>query len=407
MRKNKKIILVLIFFLVFILFLGSFIFQISKEKRGQISKFEKTKPLITIPKGREVYEIAQEENVYPRFLKAIVDPLDVKPGDIQKYEVILADRVDISKVVAYIERDSGTTTLELKKAFQGPLSEKDLNQRYVVRNNILQINNPKNTNRFVFAQTENLQKFIYQGEWVVTDTHSKTYRTKIVAINRKGEKNQITLTWTDPCTPPPCGNWTVDGSCVFSITNGVENGNVTGFDAAYTVTLNAPFIVNNGYSITINNGGSFAIGTGGQIVFNEIYVRDADGDGYGLSNDQRAGSAAGYVARALKCAYDCYDANSLANPGQTNYFTVHRGDGSFDYNCSGAIEKAGVRWNNDSYQGHPSHCEWWISGFDWDVTNWSCGAGPYGYCSESNCQHYCAQDGNVCTNGCAFYIGCH
>jgi hypothetical protein len=228
MRKNKKIILILSLFLILLLFLGSFIFQNLKEKSGQISKLEKTKPLVAIPKGREVYEIAQEENVYPRFLKAIINPLDVKPGDIQKYEVILADRVDISKVVAYIERDSGTTTLELKKAFQGPLSEKDLNQRYVVRNNILQINNSKNTNRFVFAQTQNLQKFFYQGEWKVTDTHSKTYRTKIMAINIKGEKNQITLTWTDPCTPPPCGNWTVDGNCGFSITNGVENGNVTG-----------------------------------------------------------------------------------------------------------------------------------------------------------------------------------
>ena len=36
---------------------------------------------------------------------------------------------------------------------------------------------------------------------------------------------------------------------------------------------------------------------------------------------------------------DCYDANSLANPAQTAYFTVDRGDGSFDYDCSGTEEK--------------------------------------------------------------------
>jgi hypothetical protein len=36
---------------------------------------------------------------------------------------------------------------------------------------------------------------------------------------------------------------------------------------------------------------------------------------------------------------DCYDSNPAVNPGQTAYFTTHRGDGSFDYNCSGAEEK--------------------------------------------------------------------
>lgn len=36
---------------------------------------------------------------------------------------------------------------------------------------------------------------------------------------------------------------------------------------------------------------------------------------------------------------DCYDNNAAANPLQTNYFTVHRGDGSFDYNCDGVENK--------------------------------------------------------------------
>jgi hypothetical protein len=37
--------------------------------------------------------------------------------------------------------------------------------------------------------------------------------------------------------------------------------------------------------------------------------------------------------------FDCYDNNPLANPAQTGYFTVDRGDGSFDYDCSGAEER--------------------------------------------------------------------
>ena len=35
---------------------------------------------------------------------------------------------------------------------------------------------------------------------------------------------------------------------------------------------------------------------------------------------------------------DCYDQNPDARPNQTLYFTTHRGDGSFDYNCNGAEE---------------------------------------------------------------------
>ena len=32
---------------------------------------------------------------------------------------------------------------------------------------------------------------------------------------------------------------------------------------------------------------------------------------------------------------DCYDGNYYARPNQTADFTMHRGDGSFDYNCDG------------------------------------------------------------------------
>ena len=32
---------------------------------------------------------------------------------------------------------------------------------------------------------------------------------------------------------------------------------------------------------------------------------------------------------------DCYDSNSEARPNAERYFATHRGDGSFDYDCSG------------------------------------------------------------------------
>lgn len=37
---------------------------------------------------------------------------------------------------------------------------------------------------------------------------------------------------------------------------------------------------------------------------------------------------------------DCYDQNANARPGQLSYFTVSRGDGSFDYDCSGTTSSS-------------------------------------------------------------------
>ncbi len=35
---------------------------------------------------------------------------------------------------------------------------------------------------------------------------------------------------------------------------------------------------------------------------------------------------------------DCYDANANAYPGAVTYYNIHRGDGSFDYNCNGVSD---------------------------------------------------------------------
>ncbi len=66
--------------------------------------------------------------------------------------------------------------------------------------------------------------------------------------------------------------------------------------------------------------------------------RDADGDGYGMSTSylvNQCTCSAGYST--LK--NDCYDSNANARPNQAGYFGVHRGDGSFDYNCNGTTDK--------------------------------------------------------------------
>jgi len=78
------------------------------------------------------------------------------------------------------------------------------------------------------------------------------------------------------------------------------------------------------------------------------YYADTDGDGYGNPSVTQSSCTApsGYVANSS----DCYDASANARPGQVAYFSVNRGDGSFDYNCNGASDRGNnVRTANYTY----------------------------------------------------------
>lgn len=70
-----------------------------------------------------------------------------------------------------------------------------------------------------------------------------------------------------------------------------------------------------------------------------LWYQDSDGDGFGNSAASILGCAnkkpTGYVADKT----DCYDNNPNAKPGQTQWFTANRGDGSFDYNCDATQEQ--------------------------------------------------------------------
>jgi large repetitive protein len=75
------------------------------------------------------------------------------------------------------------------------------------------------------------------------------------------------------------------------------------------------------------------------------WYEDTDGDSYGdaSSTTPACFQPSGYVADDT----DCYDNNSSAYPGSSAYHTSNRGDGSFDYNCSGS---------NDNQYGSYSPC---------------------------------------------------
>ena len=69
----------------------------------------------------------------------------------------------------------------------------------------------------------------------------------------------------------------------------------------------------------------------GDCCSSYCYV-DSDGDGYAPSSGSKTCRASAALAGT-----DCYDSNVNVYPGQTAYFSAHRGDSSFDYDCSGDL----------------------------------------------------------------------
>lgn len=366
-----------------------------------------------ITASASVYSVTSSNN--PGFVMVVIDPLDVHPGDIQKMFVEVKDETGVSSVLAEIEQDHGTTTVPLK------LVSGDAKDGF------------------------------WYGEWKVEDTHAKMYHTIFTAFNEKGEKNYMTMAWSDPCSGVPNGgSGTLTASCTVSGVEGVDGGtlNLNGF----TLTINSggTFAFNSGQSVTIN--GTIAIGSGGQLRQTNLWYLDSDLDQYVSSlkvaqDTQPAGGSirvdggtitvtgVSYYGRDAttcpqftacngqrSCSFvfsyacpgdpavgtpkwlsynwtcsnwpgktasgfnpaeasgstvsmtcynppnsDCYDSSSTVNPVQTAYFTVHRGDGSFDYNCSGSAD-----------QQYPNYfwCDVDIGSYAgyWDTTVPACGA---------------------------------
>lgn len=101
--------------------------------------------------------------------------------------------------------------------------------------------------------------------------------------------------------------------------------------------------------------------------------------------------AAGALRDSASAPLDCYDANANAKPGSTVCPTTHRGDGSFDYNCSGTTTAC----NGPYYTYHAcanlsleEECNQWdencrtncvATGYNYTYVSGavSCGAGGY------------------------------
>src|SRR3989338_6157653 len=298
------------------------------------------------PESR-IYKIQTEKS--PKFLDSKIEPYDVHVGDTQNMTLIIEDANEVKSVIAEIKHDLGSDEVRLK-----------------------------------LVKSDG-KKSVWFGQWEVKNTHSATYHTTFTAIDKSGNNNSITLAWTDPCTVPISGTWTVDGNCIMSGVNGVEEGDII-VPADFTITIDtsATFVFNPTRKIMLS-GGSIAIAPESSIKKTKLwaldadndhfagttnlvasdsspgasYVRkstlnavsadcndadiskwrlgyfDSDGDGYGAGSQVCVGNDIKYVDNSQ----DCYDSSFIVNPPQTNYYTTNRGDGSFDYNCDGTASK--------------------------------------------------------------------
>lgn len=290
---------------------------------------------IVLPQGRQVYSVAQAAEVWPKILETHIDPPDVHVGWTQTLEVIVQSPQPVKSVIAKIGHDAGTDEVRLDLVEQ--VSKLEVEPAFQVASNgkvVLPSNAGVALVEKAHAQQE-YPKYLYRGKWVVHDTHDTFYRTTFIATDDAGATNQVDMAWSDACGIPKSGDFTLSSPCTISGADGVEAGNLV---VNSSLTLNADFGYNSGKGITIGTG-SIIICNGCRLLETNLWYTDVDGDGYpgGTAVTLSVSNPGGKVRRyAANASTDCYDSNSDAFPGQTAFFTGDRGDGSFDYDCSGA-----------------------------------------------------------------------
>ena len=287
------------------------LFQSSKVQSVQTkTNSQTTSRRSAAASGRQTYSIMAAHRS-PNFTKAIIDPEDVKLDQKQTMTVYVSDdKASIVEVIAEIETDKG----KIKE----PLKLKSGTDR----------------------------DGIWEGSWIVKDTHDTTYVTVFKAKNNLGETGEARLSWTDPgcgCTGTAC---TISASCTISGVDGADGGTFeihTILGGGVTIAAGGTLIAGalyywGSYGVLVKNDDTGVVNINST---NTICMTDADSDNYPANTTQIANCTSGrrrYLMSSITTT-DCYDSNANARPGQTNWFTTQRGDSSFDYNCVNGQEK--------------------------------------------------------------------
>jgi hypothetical protein len=324
------------------------------------------------------FRVANSKDSKIKFWEGSITPLKVHPGDTQSMRIVVSGVNGIKNVIAEIETDNGTTTVELKKT--GTVSFRDLDPRFAEvmvndKNELIMLNkeeakerrlafiaseetNSSSSVKIAKASETNDEKEVFEGSWLVKDTSVRDYITIFRAEDSDGNKNSLTLAWSDPCLlsdgitnwPLKDVNISTNQSCPISQVYGIENGNIE-LDEGATISIGSSgkLVFNPGKGITMDGGSIAFTGTGGSFGKGYLWALDADHDGYtGVETrqvtDTTTSPGTDWIRQKdlTSAANDCYDSNANVKPGQTAYFANARPDnGSFDYNCDSSQTQEG------------------------------------------------------------------
>jgi len=235
--------------------------------------------------GKQTYSITQAHHS-PNFIEAVIDPEDVRIGQKQTMTVTLSDeKAPITEVVAEIQTDNG-----------------------IIKNPLIRISGSD-------------QKGVWEGSWIVKDTHDTTYVTTFKAVNKIGEKGEARLSWTDPgCTTDANHGTavTITSNCTISGIDGADGGRFTiNSTSNGTVTIAAGGVLSAndleivaGNLVKNNDSGVISIVSGSVIC-----MTDGDADGYPLNTTQWADGSAcqgGRRQRSVMTAITTLDCNDGA-----------------------------------------------------------------------------------------------
>ncbi|MFA6407086.1 MAG: hypothetical protein WCV80_00070 [Candidatus Paceibacterota bacterium] len=385
MKKTK--LLILIALLASMSLVGGILYL--KNKNNSDTKERVSRPAISkLPPGVVKYVNAKGEewtilekkvdlrassgSGFPKTNRIVIDPLDVKVGDIQKMNLVAQGDIPIVRAWAEIETDNSIKIVDLTLTTSTFVSMAGvLKEPYLVdEKGQLVINNGETDSAFQkLTRTAEAQvpiiQYEYEGSWKVVDTHTRTYHTKFVVRDSSGREDSSLIAWSDPTCDFGSDGVLVTASCT------PASGEIIGFDGAnmslgagskiITLSGTGSMIAYNGGAsggVFIPSGSKILInGTGASIKQTNLYYADSDTDGYLTTSQVFENTAASWANHTrLKdvankgttsnyqtpsAAYtDCDDSSANTHPGQTSYFTtaITGGgpkNGTFDYNCDG------------------------------------------------------------------------
>lgn len=299
-------------------------------------------PYEQIDEDRLVFNVSQNTDG-PKITKVIIAPQKVSRGEEQYLEVWVNDEQGVKSVQTETELDGGFIKKLDMELFEG--------------------------------DTKNGK---WRVTWVVHDTHDETYNTKFMTTSIDGRHSTITYAWLDPCSPPKIGDWTTSLSGEYCDNGGIIGGNdniIIPSSSNFVLTNSTTLVFPPYRSITLGDEATISLCEGCTIEKAYMVIRDPDADGQfaqGASQNLITATTTNLEVRnvngvskqgkwingvwytyalnfqnitnpSIPMGGDCYEADTdggrrtySANPYWYN--DTDRGDRSWDYNCSGAIE---------------------------------------------------------------------